>query len=61
MSEESNRAREILEQLGLSQREAARKLDLNVREFRRMCADGRPFPRVVILALEELARKGEAP
>lgn len=46
--------RQLIATLGLSQRAAARELDLNERTMRRYCAAGEPVPRVVMLALERL-------
>jgi hypothetical protein len=59
MSEDSDRLRELLERLGYSQRQAARSLDIDEREFRRMCAGGRPVPRAVMLAMEALVKQKE--
>ena len=57
MSEETDRMRGLLRELQLSQREAARKLQVDGREFRRMCAGTRPVPNVVMLALLQLANR----
>lgn len=48
--------RELLEKAGLTQRAAAKRLEISEREFRRMCAGSRPIPDVVVLALRDLAR-----
>ncbi len=45
--------RDLLAQLGLGQRGAARELGINERTMRAYCA-GADVPRVVILALERL-------
>jgi hypothetical protein len=50
---DANKVRELIDRAGLSQREAARELDINEREMRGYCA-GDKVPRVVILALERL-------
>jgi hypothetical protein len=47
----SDRVRELIEQAGLGQREAARELDINERAMRGYCA-GEKVPRYVVLALE---------
>jgi plasmid maintenance system antidote protein VapI len=47
--------RELLAKTKLSQREAARRLEISQREFRRMCAGSRPIPSAVMLALQLLA------
>jgi hypothetical protein len=48
--------RAALARAGLTQRGAARALEINERTVRRYCA-GYPVPRVVWLALERLALK----
>lgn len=47
--------RALLERAGLSQRRAARELDIDERTMRRYCGGEIPIPRVVTLALERLA------
>jgi plasmid maintenance system antidote protein VapI len=47
----ADRVRALLKELHWSQREAARQLEIDEREFRRMCAGARPIPNVVVLAL----------
>jgi plasmid maintenance system antidote protein VapI len=49
--------RALLSRTGLSQREAARRLEISEREFRRMCAGTRPIPNVVLLGLTALAQE----
>jgi transcriptional regulator with XRE-family HTH domain len=48
------RIRELLVQAGLSQRGAARELELDERTMRYYCSGDRAVPKVVILALERL-------
>jgi plasmid maintenance system antidote protein VapI len=48
--------RELLTRIGISQREAARRLDVREREFRRMCAGQTHIPAVIMLALQQLAQ-----
>lgn len=48
--------RDALALAGLTQRGAARALEINERTVRRYCA-GHPVPRVVWLALERLATR----
>lgn len=50
---DANKVRELIDRAGLSQRAAARELDINERTMRGYCAGGK-VPRVVILALERL-------
>ena len=50
---DANKVRELIDRAGLSQRAAARELDINERAMRGYCA-GDKVPRVVILALERL-------
>jgi hypothetical protein len=50
---ESDQVRELIERAGLSQRAAARELEINERTMRGYCA-GEKVPRVVMLALERL-------
>jgi hypothetical protein len=59
MSEDSDKLRELLARLGVGQREAARRLEVSEREFRRMCAAARDVPRAVMLAMESLVREKE--
>jgi len=44
----------LLEKAGLSQRGAARALEINERTMRRYCAGDSPVPWVVLLAVENL-------
>lgn len=46
--------RELLVRAGLSQRGAARELEVDERTMRRWCADATPAPKVAVLALEHL-------
>jgi hypothetical protein len=50
---EADQVRELIARAGLSQRAAARELEIGEREMRGYCA-GDKVPRVVILALERL-------
>ena len=50
---EADQVRELLEKAGLSQRGAARELDINERTMRAYCAATK-VPKVVFLALERL-------
>lgn len=50
----------LLERAGLSQRGAARELEINERTMRRYVAGESPVPRVVQLALERLAQRQTA-
>lgn len=56
MGSTSDDLRALLARTGLSQREAARQLEIKEREFRRMCAGKRPIPAVVMLGLQQLAQ-----
>lgn len=47
--------RALLERCGLSQNEAARRLEVSQREFRRMCAGKIEIPNVIMLALTAIA------
>jgi plasmid maintenance system antidote protein VapI len=47
--------RQLIARANLSQRAAARALQLSEREFMRMCAGSRPITTVVVLALRALA------
>jgi hypothetical protein len=49
--------RELLARCQLSQREAARRLEITERDFRRMCAGTLEVPNVVVLALQHLAQE----
>lgn len=49
---DSTRLRNLLADAGLSQRGAARALDLDERTMRRYCAGDTPVPKVVWLALD---------
>ncbi|MDP2322589.1 MAG: helix-turn-helix domain-containing protein [Gammaproteobacteria bacterium] len=49
--------RAALTKAGLSQRGAARLLGIDERTMRRYCAGDLPVPRVVELALREVARE----
>lgn len=51
---DADRITELLNAAGLSQRGAARELEINERTMRRYCAGDSPVPRVVFLALERL-------
>lgn len=51
---DATRLREYLARAGLGQREAARLLDVPMRQMRSYCA-GDPVPRVVMIAAEHLA------
>lgn len=51
---DATRVRDLLAQIGLGQRGAARELEINERTMRGYCA-GDKVPRVVMLALERLA------
>lgn len=59
MSEDSDELRKLIARLGVSQREAARLLEIDQRELRRMCAAGRAVPRAIMLAMQELVREHE--
>lgn len=50
---DATKVRNLLAQIGLGQRAAAHKLDINERTMRGYCAGDR-VPRVVMLALERL-------
>lgn len=50
---DATRIRELLANIEMGQREAARELEIGEREMRGYCA-GEKVPRVVILALERL-------
>jgi predicted ABC-type transport system involved in lysophospholipase L1 biosynthesis ATPase subunit len=50
---ETDHVRELIARVGLSQRAAARELEIGEREMRGYCA-GDKVPRVVMLALERL-------
>lgn len=50
--------RKLVAKSGLSQREAARRLEVEQREFRRMCSGQTPIPNVVKLAMQQLAEEG---
>ena len=50
---DADKVRELIERAGLSQRAAARELEIGERKMRGYCA-GEKVPRVVILALERL-------
>ena len=51
---DATRVRELLAQMGLGQRAAARELDISERMMRYYCGGKDKVPRVVILALERL-------
>lgn len=53
----ANELRSLLEAAGLSQRGAARQLDIDERTMRRYCAGELPVPRAVEYALMHLARQ----
>lgn len=53
---DADRIRKMLAALGLSQRGAARALDLDERQLRRYCTGDAPVPQTVWLALEALRR-----
>lgn len=55
-----NELRRLLASAQLSQRGAARALQMSEREFMRMCAGSRPIPAMVVLALRELAAAAKA-
>lgn len=50
-----NKIRALLSQLGLSQQEAGRRLEIGERTMRRYCKDGAPL--AIYLALQQLASK----
>jgi DNA-binding XRE family transcriptional regulator len=50
---DADKIRHLIEQCGLTQRAAARELEINERTMRGYCA-GDKVPRVVMLALERL-------
>ena len=52
--EPKDQLRDMLAKLGMGQREAARRLDIKEREFRRMCAGKRHVPAGVLLGLKQL-------
>lgn len=52
--------RKLIARAKLSQRGAARALQISEREFMRMCAGSRPITAMVVLALRELAAATEA-
>lgn len=54
MTEHSDHIRALLAQLDISQRAAARELEIGERTMRTYCAAGTTVPRVVFLALERL-------
>lgn len=49
--------RDLLARCKLSQRKAARRLEISERDFRRMCVGTVSIPNVVILALEHIAQE----
>jgi plasmid maintenance system antidote protein VapI len=54
---DADRLREFLEKAELSQRGAARAIEIDERTMRRYCAGELPVPKVVWLALETVKRK----
>lgn len=50
----ADQLRELLAKTSMSQRAAARRLEISEREFRRMCAGQREIPAVVMLGLQQL-------
>ena len=57
MLTDAQRLRYLLVKTGLSQRAAARELEINKGSMRCYCSGDQPVPRVVILALERLIEK----
>lgn len=57
MTSDADRLRELLADAAISQRGAARELDIDERTMRRYCAGELPVPKVVWLALETVKRK----
>jgi hypothetical protein len=51
--DDATRVRDLLAQIGIGQREAARQLEISERMMRYYCG-GEKVPRVVVLALERL-------
>lgn len=51
---DSQTVRDLIIKLGLSQRAAARALDIDERTMRYWCSGSRPVPYMAILALERL-------
>ena len=59
MDDYATEIRRCLDWLGISQREAARRLECDERDFRYWCA-GRPCPRMVPLAMQSMCREAAA-
>lgn len=49
----------LLDRSGLSQRSAAKALEINERSMRRYCSGEQPVPKTIELALLYLASQGE--
>jgi hypothetical protein len=54
MNEDAQRLRDLIADVGLSQRSAAKEIDVKDRVMRYWCAGTTPVPRVVMLAIEHL-------
>lgn len=54
---DADRLRKLLSDAGLSQRGAARQLDIDERTMRRYCSGELDVPRVVWLAIEALSKR----
>lgn len=52
---DADRVRDLLARAGVSQRGAARYLEIDQRTLRRYCAGDADVPQVVMMALEHLA------
>lgn len=50
----------LLDRAGLSQRGAAKALEINERTMRKYCAGDAPIPKTVVLALLYLASQSDA-
>jgi transcriptional regulator with XRE-family HTH domain len=55
----ADRIREILKRMGMSQRQAARELEISDRQVRYWAAGAEPVPRWFWLALERLEQLNE--
>lgn len=53
--------RALLESAGLSQRGAARLLDIDERTMRRYCSGDLPIPNVIVLALRQVIDQKHSP
>jgi hypothetical protein len=57
MMTEADWLRSTLEELGMSQREAARRLEVDDRTMRYWCSGQMPIPKVIKLAIETLSEE----